>query len=201
MPLISSCVVPALRTAPDQRQEFREREEIVRYALSLTGIRDLRAKNDSFRNDCSGFIIGVFKSMGYGIDLSGIGRTRATESMYFMLRSRGLTYIKGVPQKGDVVFFKNTTYERGGRVSHVGIVADIMRNGTVLIVHYGSAGVSKLRMNLSYPHTQRNDDGLVLNDILKSGRKGEGDFILSGELFHSYGNLYAYAVRGERGLM
>lgn len=195
MPLVSSCVAPALRTIPDQRQEFREREEIVRYALSLTGIKDLKAKSDIFRNDCSGFVIGVFESMGYSIGLGGAGRTRATEAMYFMLRSRGLTYITGVPQKGDVVFFRNTTYERGATVSHVGIVADIMRDGTVLIVHYGSTGVSKLRMNLSSPHTQRSEDGHVLNDVLKSGRSGEGNFVLSGELFHSYGNLYAYAGR------
>jgi surface antigen len=112
-----------------------------------------------------------------------------------MLRSRGLTYIDGVPKKGDVVFFKNTTDEKATGVSHVGIVADIMGDGTVLIVHYGSAGVSKMRMNLNYPHTQRDENGFVLNDVLKNDRKGERDFILSGELFHSYGNLYAYSRR------
>ncbi len=193
IPVISSCVAPAVRTPLHPGQEFRERDEIVRYALSHIGLKDLTGENESFRNDCSGFVIGVYESSGYHINVQQVAHRRISEALYRGLRISGLTYINRVPQKADVVFFTNTTDDRRSRISHMGIVADTLRNGTVLIVHYGSAGVSEMRMNPGHPHLHMNGDGVVLNDFLKNRPKGGGGGILSGELFYSYGDLYTYA--------
>lgn len=197
--LLSSCMAPLIRVDESAEAEYAQRDEIVKGARSLLGQKDLTALSAYYRNDCSGYVLGVYRSLGYQIELRPASRTeRITELLYRSLKSEGLTYVNARPKKADVVFFKGKGPRYGGihRISHVGLVEDVLNDGTVLLLHYSSKGVSELMMNLHYPHSPKNDDGAVINDFLRKRPAGAGNYkLLSGELFFSYGNLYQYAEK------
>ena len=80
-------------------------------------------------------------------------------------------------------------------MTHVGLVADVDQEETVLIVHYSSRGVSLMRMNLKNPDLHRDEAGNVFNDFLRKKPPEPGDVqLLSGELFFMYGDLYSFVM-------
>ena len=166
--ILSSCVTTPLKfSVPDQDEE-PARNEIVQYAESLLGLRDLSQINGWFRNDCSGYVIGVYKTLGYRVKLLPHPYTnKISLALYYSLNKRGLTYTSETPRRADVVFFKGTFDGAGDKVSHVGIVADIFRDGTIRILNYTSKGVTELRMNLVTPNIHKDQSGNVVNDFLK----------------------------------
>ena len=192
--ILSSCVTTPLKfTVPDQYDE-PARNEIVQYAESLLGIRDLSQINGWFRNDCSGYVIGVYKTLGYRVKLFPHPyANKISHALYYSLNKRGLTYTSGTPKRADVVFFKGTFDGAGDKVSHVGIVADIFRDETIRILNYTSKGVTELRMNLVTPSIHTDHSGNVVNDFLKKKDSLiENERLLSGELFYSFGDLHRY---------
>jgi len=195
--LIVMVFIPACATievVQKENTDIQNRNEIVEYAESLRGIRDLKFIDDDFRNDCSGFVLGVYRSLGYSAKLDPYPNVRSiSRLLYLNLRSKNLVYRRILPEIGDVVFFRGTTIDSRGRVSHVGIVKAILNDGTVIIIHYSSKGVGELRMNLKNPHSYRDNRGSVINDFLRK-RSGHSDNrnLLSGELFYCYGDLYRW---------
>ena len=72
--------------------------------------------------DCSGFTSYVFESFGYKLNRSSGDQ-----------QQNGRKLQTGEPlQTGDLVFFKN---RRMNGVGHVGIVSDIIENGTFFFIH------------------------------------------------------------------
>ncbi len=193
--LLSSCAAPPVRIGKSVSVQRERREEIVTYAEGLIGYRDLTKANGNYRNDCSGFVLGVYRSLGYNVQPEDRrGNWRTTELLYRTLRSRGYTYTYEEPRKGDVVFFKGTFRGSENRISHMGMVTDLLKDGTVVIIHYSSKGVGEIRMNLSHPHAYKGRDGQVINDFLRKSGSGTASVPkLSGELFYAFGDLYAYA--------
>ena len=186
--IVSSCATVPERQAPALIDDA-ERMRIVENAKSLLGKKDLEHVGLEFRSDCSGYVTGVYKSLGYKFSVeSKPGDSSIAQSLFWTLFKRRLIYRNRRPQKADLVFFKGTTDKRRDRVSHVGIVALVEEDGTILILHYSSRGVTELRMNLRRPGAHRGEKGNVLNDFLK---KGPGDR-LSGQLFYSFGDLLKY---------
>jgi len=197
--VFSSCTAVPVRVGESAAVERDRREEIAAYAESLVGQSDLTAVNGNYRNDCSGFVLGVYRSLGYRVEPEGRkGNLRTTQLLYKTLRLRGYTYAYEKPPKADVVFFRGTIRGSEKRISHMGIVVDVLKDGTVMIVHYGSKGVGEIRMNLTHPHTYRGKDGKVINDFLRKSETGRLVVrMLSGELFYAFGNLYTYAEEQE----
>jgi hypothetical protein len=186
--LVSSCATIPERRAPAFEDEDA-RARIVDYAQSLLGREQLEGIGPGFRSDCSGYIIGVYKRMGYRFVVEPKpGDSSMAQSLFWTLFKRNLVYRNRSPKEADLVFFKGTTDRRKDRISHVGIVAFVEEDGTILVLHYGSRGVAELRMNLRRPDTYKGKGGRVLNDFLK---KGSGKR-LSGQLFYSYGDLLKY---------
>jgi hypothetical protein len=173
--------------------EVQKREEIVEQGMKLVGIRDLSAQHDVYRNDCSGLVVGLYRSLGYDVKLDFYESRYVAENLFRNLRARGHVYSGLRPKKADLAFYRNTVENSGNRVTHVGLVADVDRDETVLVIHYSSRGVSLLRMNLGNPGLHRDDAGNILNDFLRKKPDGPGDVpLLSGELFFMYGDLYRY---------
>jgi len=173
------------RPAPSPERED-ERERIVEYAKSLLGRKELESVGKWFRSDCSGYVVGVYRSLGYRLTIeSHPDDPSVAQSLFWTLQMRNLLYRNRRPKKADLVFFRGTTDRRRYRISHVGLVAGVEGDETVLILHYSSGGVQELRMNLRKPDAHKNRIGLVINDFL---RKGLGDR-LSGQLFYSYGDI------------
>jgi hypothetical protein len=202
--VLSSCATVAPRTeepAPKgipltqqhERQEA-ERLNIVEYAESLLGRKDLKSINRWFRNDCSGYVLGVYQTLGYRVRFPVRPPTRQISLLlHHVLYREGLTYTGQSPNIADVVFFTGTVDPGLSKVSHVGIVSGFRQDGTIRILNYTSRGVTVLHMNLDTPSLHRNQDGEVKNDFLrKKITSSDNGKVLSGELFCCFGDLVSY---------
>ncbi len=192
---MSACVSPMVMPREIYEGEAERREEIVEQGMGLVGSRDLSTQNDVYRNDCSGFVVGLYRSLGYDVDLNFYESRSVAENLFRNLRARGAVYTGMRPKKADLAFYRNTVENSGNRVTHVGLIADVDQEETVLIIHYSSKGVSLMRMNLKNPGLHRDDAGNVFNDFLRKKPPGPGDVqLLSGELFFMYGDLYTFIM-------
>jgi hypothetical protein len=177
-------------------EEEEDRSRIAAYAESLLGQMRLEQLGRGFRSDCSGYIVGVFRSLGYRVVIENSPYdSSVSQAIFDTLQRRRLVYTDRRPHIGDIAFFKGTTEKRRYRISHIGIVTGVEEDGTVKIVHYtSSGGVQTLKMNLRTPGVYKDREGRVINDFLK---KGPGDR-LSGQLFYAYGNLFRYVADRRR---
>ena len=197
--IMTSCVTIPLQQTVQQPApediEAMKRLEIVEYSRSLLGMKDLTVgEHAAFRNDCSGLVFGVYQSLGHKIRLIKGSRTKSiSHRLYETLAASGLVYFEPPAKQADVVFFKRTTDYSGDNVSHVGIVDEILENGTIRILNYTSRGVTELNMNLFTPHQHQDNNGNVINDFLKKRSPlKENEELLAGELFFCFGNLLEY---------
>jgi hypothetical protein len=194
--IFSSCTTAPVQIGDSSGTDFDRRNEVVRYAESLKGKKNIAQINKWFRNDCSGFVLGVYRTLGHRITLKPYPHTeRITRILFHSLLDSGHTYNQKSPLKADVAFFRGTTEKSNGNISHVGIVTDVLEDGTILILNYTSRGVTELRMNLASPHIHTNEAGVIKNDYLKKKPvNGDGGKLLSGELFYCFGDLMTYSV-------
>jgi hypothetical protein len=193
--LAISCAGPYVRKGEPERDEMHRRQEIVEAARGLIGTRDLVPMNRHFRNDCSGLVIGLYRMLGYRLEISpGHGKRSLSEQLFLTLQDRGRTYQEYQPLPGDVVFFKNTTQTTYDRITHIGLVEEFSSDGTVNIIHYGSGSVNRIRMNLKHPYREKDGRGKIINSYLRRDDTGAGKRnILAGALFQAYGDLYGYS--------
>jgi hypothetical protein len=204
--VLSSCATVVPRTEEPARrgillqQQYErheaERLKIVEYAESLLGRKDLKSVNRWFRNDCSGYVLGVYQTLGYRVSFPVRPPTRQISLLlHHVLHREGLTYTGQSPNIADVVFFTGTVDPGLSKVSHVGIVSGICQDGTIRVLNYTSAGVTVLHMNLDSPSVHRNQDGEVKNDFLrKKITSSDSGKVLSGELFCCFGDLLSYCT-------
>jgi hypothetical protein len=193
----TACVSPPLTTRESAESESLRREELAQQGLSLVGMNNPSSVDGIRRDDCSGFVLGVYRSLGYTVELDYYNTRYVADNLYRNLRSRGRVYYGMRPKKADLAFFRNTVANSGNRVTHVGMVTEVERDDTIVIVHYSSTGVSLMRMNLQEPHLHRDEAGRVLNDFLRKKPDGVRDArLLSGELFFMYGDLFGFAGEG-----
>ncbi len=198
--IMMSCGAPYFRSGEVTREDMYKRQEIVECAKGLVGTKDLTALNKCFKNDCSGFVIGVYRLMGYRLPLKSRRSKRTTsELLYLSLEDKGMAYRDYEPIAGDAVFFKNTTDVIYDRITHMGLVEEVYPDGTVSIIHYSSGTVNRIRMNLKDPYRGKNRNGEVINNYLKRDDAGAGKRnILAGALFQSYGDIYNYCQKIKR---
>jgi hypothetical protein len=191
--MLSACVSPIVKIEDIRETEGLQREEIIQRGLGLLGSQNISEQDGIRRDDCSGFVVGVYRSLGFSVKLEYYNTRFAADNLYRNLRSKGLVYYGMRPKKADLAFFKNTVSNGGNRVTHVGLVTEIEDDDTVVIVHYSSKGVSLLRMNLQNSHNHTDEEGKVINDFLrKKAPNMSSSSLLSGELFFMYGDLYRY---------
>lgn len=139
-----------------------------------------------FRDDCSGFVMAAYDRAGHPVS----GNSR---SFWDSAEAAGTTFRKD-PAPGDLAFFDDT-YDRNhnGRrddpLTHVAVVIEVERDGTIVMAHGGtSKGRTTLRMNLHHPHDRLGPDDVVWNDWLRARRRGEPEnaAYLSAELFRGF---------------
>jgi hypothetical protein len=135
----------------------------------------------TFAGDCSGFVLGAWSAAGVSPRLAP-ARSRS-ESLF-----RASAPV-ATPRPGDLAFFHHTyDRDRDGRAndpfSHVALV-EAVRGSAVTLIHRGSRGVERVRMDLSRPSDRR------ANDPVRALRRGEDRAlrVLAGELFAGYGAL------------
>ena len=141
-----------------------------------------RRVGEAFRGDCSAFVLRAYRDAGIAVEVPGAARS-GSEGLF-----RASVPVER-PRPGDLAFFHDT-YDRnrdgrlGDRFTHVAMVESV-KGSSVVLVHRGSRGVRRLRMDLSRPA-----DGKA-NDRLRVARAGDapGTRLLAGQLFAAYGQL------------
>jgi len=196
--LLAACSAPYVSRREVPEDEMAARRAIAGYAAGLVGTLDLRPLGNGFKNDCSGFVGGVFQAQGRRIEYKHVHRGRSlSESLYKTLWDRDLIFTEFAPNVADVVFFRNTT-ERSfsSDITHVGLVEAVGDDGTVDIIHYSSGSVNRIRMNLKRPRERTDPSGKVINHYIRRAASGSPrrDY-LAGSLFVGYGDLVRYTQR------
>lgn len=165
-------------------------------ACSFLGERRIEVRGETFRFDCSGLV---------EASLAGAGlRFRGSSAMLFeAAREHGVLHRRRLPQPGDVAFFDDT-YDRNGNgrlddpLSHTAVVEAVAPDGTVTLIHVGSAGVVRFKMNLRHAEDRTGPDGAVVNDYLRARRASDPPRTryLSSELWVGFASFWRLAERG-----
>jgi hypothetical protein len=163
---------------------------VVRRAVGLLGTEVIPAR---VPNDCSGLVRAAYHTVGVELLSHGPRREEnAVSAIYRRARDAGAVH-HGVPQVGDLIFFRET-YDRNGDglrndgLTHIGIVEKVARDGTVTFVHRVGPGVKRGRVNPFFPKV-RVRRGHVLNDTLRRGDEQEGARLTS-DLFAGYASSW-----------
>jgi hypothetical protein len=170
--------VGALAAAPSAA-EARD-PEAVRASIVAAARRQLGLR---FQGDCSGFVLSLLRNAG--VEIALVPARSRSESLY--LASRRVR----APHPGDLAFFHDT-YDRNhdGRANdpytHVAVVESVAGHA-VLLVHRGSRGIERVRMDLT-----RSSDR-ASNDPVRHRRRSDPRslHVLAGELFAGYGAVAA----------
>ncbi len=154
-----------------------------------------------FRDDCSGFVSASLARAG--VDVQG-----SSKNMWDLAVESGVAHRRKLPDVGDIAFYDDT-WDRNGdgkrndELTHVAVVVDVARDGTILLAHAGtSKGRTTMLMNLKHPGDRRDEIGEPINDILRRKETDDpnGEY-LSGELWRGFatfgGDERAVAESGE----
>lgn len=178
---------PAEEPAAD-RGQGRHGRLVARSAGSLVDKKRLIVDGQSYRFDCSGMVMAAYAGAGYRIG----GGSR---DLHAKAQSEGLLHKRRRPHPGDIAFFDNTyDRNRNGRrddpLTHVGVVESVDAAGTITVVHLGSSGVGRLKMNLDRP------GDAAVNSPLRSTSGRDGGPVLAGQLWRDFGSLWKMAPSG-----
>ncbi len=189
---LKSLESPQKPTVVTQGATKFDREKMLEFADGLVGQSRVSIDKKTYRADCSGFVRGVYEQAGLSFG-GGEGKENDTTTIYRFVMEHGRVSMKD-PQPGDLVFFDNT-YDKNGdgkmndQLTHVGIVDKILKNGTVVFIHFYGKTIIRSRMNLDYPHLEYLPGTKErLNHMLRrKDRKSRG--LLAAEVFAGFGKL------------
>lgn len=175
---------------------------LVSSAEGFVGRRAISVGGRAFTADCTGLVLAIYYSAG--LDLETVFpryRGNGVMRLHSALDDRKLLHNGPRPQAADLVFWDNT-YDANGdglwndALTHVGMVMEVGREGTVVYVHYNyRKGAVLERMNLDRPSLagERGPGGVwvPLNSPMRmAGTARPGDPVLAGELFRDFGHAW-----------
>ncbi len=184
--------LPLLRTS------LPSRSAVVQSAARLVGARTITSQGRRIAYDCAGVTRAIF--LEHGIDLYrgtiDDPKGNGVRLIYNHVRHHGVVHQGSDARPGDLVFFDNTwDFNRDGQLNdpltHIGVVEQLDRDGTVIFISRVADAIARYRMNLSQPHVHKTADGRVLNDYIRRKHPTDPDKTarLTGELFSFYGSL------------
>jgi peptidoglycan DL-endopeptidase CwlO len=144
--------------------------------------------------DCSTYVRTAFSAAGIDLYADGTSRDNGVQAIHRYVRRHGRLHRRGAPAKGELVFFDNS-YDRNrnrlldDRLTHVGIVEEVLADGTALVLHATNHGVVREPMNLRRPHASRSARGEPINATLRRRTVHDTPRTphLMGELFAGFG--------------
>ena len=131
--------------------------------------------------DCSSFVQGAFARAELRLDLRSLPGRSNSEALFRMAKETE------APTPGDIAVFhnsydRNRDGKRNDLYTHIAVVERV-EGDRVTLLHRGSKGLARIRMNLSRP------DDPSENSILRFASKRQPGRIFTGELFAGYGVL------------
>ncbi|MBN2800307.1 MAG: hypothetical protein JXX28_14295 [Deltaproteobacteria bacterium] len=147
-------------------------------------LHQLTEPDPAFRDDCSGYVSAVFTALGVPMDGVVI-------SLWDLAVIHDALHWEEPPRLGDLVFFEKT-YDRDlDELTHVGVVVDLLEDGTVIFAHAGTSTGRKLgRLNVQHP-AEHQWDGVEVNSFLRNPHRGDapGQRYLAGELWMAFATV------------
>ncbi len=163
---------------------------LLREVSRWVGLSSLRKVSRKVPDDCSGLVRLAYLEAGLRLAPSeGLRGDNMTTALWRRVNRLGALRT-GAPAPGDLVFF-HETYDRNrdGRrndgLTHIGIVEEVLPNGTVVFIHRGDNGVKRSRLNLLDGTRHKDALGEVLNDWLRRGDRKHRAY-LAGELLTGF---------------
>lgn len=197
-PTRASSLSPTARETEDVRRKLAEGGNYV------LGKQELVIRGKRFNMDCTGAVLAIYYYAG--IDLTrdfnkykGNGVTR----LYRSLESEDLLYETQLPVTGDIIFWDNT-YDRNedgqwnDSLTHVGMVMNTSRDGTIEYVHLNyRKGIIIEHMNLreSDVHQQLEKGHMrIVNSPMRMKQAGKDhpQNWLAGQLYKTFAMGYLF---------
>jgi len=180
-------------------QKFKERSQNDGYKLGdldKSGLQNILEPYLGTRagGDCSGFVEVVNKKLDYAFykpnDLSKhYTNSRKSKAMHNYYAKKGAIFSDKLPEVGDLVFFHNTVRPpknlNKNNITHVGIVYDVERDGTVKFANFlsGENKISSINLNKKVHMVQ---DKEINSYIRKCKRRESRDRCLAYGLFAGF---------------
>ncbi len=162
-------------------------------ARATLGVSSPRLDGEKVPTDCSGYLHALY--LRAGVDLFSEARPsdNGVRAIFRWIERHGRFHRGHVAEPGEVVFFDNS-YDRNGdgrlndRLTHAGLVEEVLPDGTLWIVHATNHGIVREPMNLFRPH----EAGSSLNAPLRRKSAGDGPRTphLMAELFAGFGTVF-----------
>jgi cell wall-associated NlpC family hydrolase len=157
---------------------------------------DLGKRGGSSGVDCSTYVRSAFLAAGVDLYAASLPRDNGVQAIHRYVRKHGRLFRTRHAAKGDLVFFDNSYDRNGNRVlddllTHVGIVEDVLADGTALVLHATNHGVVREPMNLRRPHTISDARGQQINAALRRRSAFDSPRTphLMSELFAGFGRV------------
>jgi peptidoglycan DL-endopeptidase CwlO len=171
-------------------------EAVLAAARATLGQAEPRLDGRPVPTDCSGYVRKLYTRAGVDLFSESEPSDNGVRAIARWIERHGLMHRDKVAAPGDLVFFDNS-YDRNGdgrlndRFTHVGLVEEVLPDGTTLIVHATNHGVVREPMNLLRPHDATDSEGHTINVPLR--RKAAQDTPrmprLISELFAGFGRV------------
>lgn len=183
-------VAPGPAPASRPRAEDPVADRVVATAAGLVGASKIVVGGETYRWDCSGFVSAA---------LAGAGGAwgGGADDLFAVARDQRVLHRKRRPSPGDVAFFDNTYDADGdGRtndvLTHVALVEAVAEDGTITLIHLGSRGIVRIRMNLVHPEDRDGPEGQRWNDNLrfKSSKDSPRTRYMASELWVGFGSFW-----------
>jgi len=175
-------------------------EAVLAAARDTLGVSSPRLDGDAVPTDCSGYLHALYKRAHVDLFSEARPGDNGVRAIVRWVQRYGRLYRFQLAAPGDLVFFDNS-YDRNGdrrlndRLTHAGLVEQVLPDGTLLIVHATNHGIVREPMNLFRPHEATDASGRAINAPLR--RKGTGDGPktphLMSELFAGFGRVFQRA--------
>jgi len=189
---------PAERRGPSPADGV---EVVLAAARNTLGVSSPRLDGDAVPTDCSGYLHALYRRAHVDLFSEALPGDNGVRAIVRWVQRYGHLSRARLAAPGDLVFFDNS-YDRDGdrrlndRLTHAGLVEQVLPDGTLLIVHSTNHGIVREPMNLFRPHEATDAAGRAINAPLRRKAAGDGPNTphLMSELFAGFGSVFLRAA-------
>jgi len=198
IPVAETTLAPADRPSPPAPRPPAEPPPVDPVQRMLAAARaELGKRGGREGIDCSTFVRSAYRAAGIDLYSEASPRDNGVQAIRRYVRRHGRLHRRRQPAPGDLVFFDNS-YDRNrnrlldDRLTHLGIVEEVLADGTTLVLHSTNHGVVREPMNLRRQHTRTDRGGEPINAVLRrrTSHDAPGTPHFMSELFAGFGTVF-----------